>query len=44
MHWTQKLSGALKLDRKQDFKVLYQVCVFRANNKNKMATFASDWL
>ena len=26
-----------KLDRKQDFNVLYQVCVFRADQKNKMA-------
>ena len=33
-----------KLDRKQDFNVLYQVCVFRANRKNKMAALASDWL
>ena len=33
-----------KLDRKQDLKVLYQVCVFRADSKNKMAAPASDWL
>ena len=33
-----------KLDRKQDLKVLYQVCVFRADRKIKMATPASDWL
>ena len=33
-----------KLDRKQDLKVLYQVCVFRADQKNKMAAPASDWL
>ena len=33
-----------KLGRKQDFNVLYQVCVFRANWKNKMAALASDWL
>ena len=33
-----------KLDRKQDLNVLYQVCVFRADRKNKMATLASDWL
>ena len=26
-----------KLDRKQDLNVLYQVCVFRADRKNKMA-------
>ena len=33
-----------KLDRKQDVKVLYQVCVFRADRKNKMAALAHDWL
>ena len=33
-----------KLDRKQDFNVLYQVCVFRADRKNKMAALVSDWL
>ena len=33
-----------KLDRKQDLNVLYQVCVFRANRKNKMAALNSDWL
>ena len=33
-----------KLDRKQDVNVLYQVCVFRSNRKNKMAALASDWL
>ena len=33
-----------KLDRKQDLNVLYQVCVFRADPKNKMAALASDWL
>ena len=33
-----------KLDRKQDLKVLYQVCVFRADGKSKMAAPASDWL
>ena len=33
-----------KLDRKQDLLVLYQVCVFRADRKNKMAALASDWL
>ena len=33
-----------KLDRKQDINVLYQVCVFRADRKNKMAALASDWL
>ena len=33
-----------KLDRKQDLNVLYQVCVFRADRKNKMAALASDCL
>ena len=33
-----------KLDRMQDYNVLYQVCVFRADQKNKMAALASDWL
>ena len=33
-----------KLDRKLDLNVLYQVCVFRSNRQNKMATLASDWL
>ena len=33
-----------KLDRKQDLNVLYQVCVFWTDRKNKMATLASDWL
>ena len=33
-----------KLDRKQDYNILYQVCVFRADPKNKMAALASDWL
>ena len=36
--------NSTKLDRKQDTNVLYQVCVFRADRKNKMATLASDWL
>ena len=36
--------NSTKLDRKQDLNALYQVCVFRANRKNKMATLASDWL
>ena len=34
----------LKLDRKQDLNVLYQVCVFQADRKNKIAALASDWL
>ena len=33
-----------KLDKKQDLNILYQVCVFRADWKNKMAALASDWL
>ena len=34
----------MKLDRKQDLNVLYQVCIFRADRKTKMAILASDWL
>ena len=33
-----------KLDSKQDLNVLYQVCVFGADQKNKMAVLVSDWL
>ena len=36
--------NSMKLDRKQDLNVLYQVCIFRADRKNKMAAPASDWL
>ena len=36
--------NSTKLDRKQDFDILYQVCVLRADRKNKMAALASDWL
>ena len=36
--------NSTKLDRKQDLNVLYQVCVFRANQKDEMAALASDWL
>ena len=36
--------NSTKRDRKQDLNVLYQVCVFRADQKNKMAALASDWL
>ena len=36
--------NSTKLKRKQDLKVLYQVCVFWASRKNKMATPTSDWL
>ena len=38
------VGNSTKLDRKQDLNVLYQVCVFRADRKNKMAALASDWL
>ena len=34
----------MKLDRKQDLNALYQVCVFWADQKNKMAALTSDWL
>ena len=34
----------MKLYRKVDLNVLYQVCVFRADRKNKMAALASDRL
>ena len=33
-----------KLYRKLDLNVLYQVCIFRVDRKNKMAALASDWL
>ena len=36
--------NSTKLDRKQDHNVPYQVCVFRADWKNKMDALASDWL
>ena len=36
--------NSMKLDRKQDLNALYQVCVFWAYQKNKMAALASDWL
>ena len=36
--------NSTKLDRKQDLYALYQVCVFQADQKNKMAALASDWL
>ena len=36
--------NSIKLDRKKDLDVLYQVCVFRADRKNEMAALASDWL
>ena len=31
--------NSTKLDMKQDLNVLYQVCVFRADRKNKMAAW-----
>ena len=36
--------NSMTLDRKQDTNVLYQVCVFRADWRNKMAAMASDLL
>ena len=33
-----------KLDSKQDLNILYKVCVFRVDRKNKMAALASDLL
>ena len=36
--------NSTKLDRNHDLNILYQVCVFRADRKNKMAAQASDWL
>ena len=34
----------MKLDWKQVFKVLFQVCVFGADLKSKRTSLASDWL
>ena len=36
--------SSTKLVRQQDFNILYQVCDFRADRKNKMVAPASDWL
>ena len=36
--------NSTKLDRKQELNIFYQVCVFQADRKNKMATLALDWL
>ena len=36
--------NSTKLNRKQHLNVLYKVCVFPADRKNKMAALASDWL
>ena len=33
--------NSTKLDRRQDLNILYQVCVFRTDRKNKMATLDS---
>ena len=38
------VQNSTKLDRKQDLNILYQVCVFLADWKNKMAALVSDWL
>ena len=35
--------NSMKLDKKLDLNVLYQVCVFRADRKSKIAAPASDW-
>ena len=34
----------MKHDRKQELNTLYQLCVFRADRKSKMAALTSDWL
>ena len=36
--------NSTKVDRKQDVNILYQACVFWADQKNKIAALASDWL
>ena len=36
--------NSTKLGRKQDLNVVYRICVFWADQKNLMATLASDWL
>ena len=36
--------NSMKLDRKQDLNVLYQVCILQADPKNKMASPTSDLL
>ena len=36
--------NSTKLDRKQDLNVLYRVCIFWADRKNKMVALASDWM
>ena len=37
-------SSETKLARKHDLNLIYKICVFRADPKNKMAAQASDWL
>ena len=36
--------NSMKLDRQQHLNVFYQVCVYRADRKNKLAAPAPDWL
>ena len=36
--------NSMKLRWKQDLNILYQFCVFRTDQKNKMDTWTSDWL
>ena len=36
--------NSTKLERKQELDILYEVCVFRADRKNKISAVASDWL
>ena len=36
--------NSTKLDRKQDLNILYKVCIFRTDRKNKMAVLGSDLL
>ena len=36
--------NATKLEWKQDLHVLYQICIFRADQKSKMTILVSDWL
>ena len=36
--------NSTKLYRKRELNILYQVCVFRVDPKNKMAALASDWV
>ena len=43
-HFRLLLCNSTKLDRKQEFNILYQVCVFRADRKTKMAALPSYWL